>query len=424
MAHRSRWAFLLSGDKMKIAVDLHSHSGHAGGVGNIPFESICRTMQIKGIDIFGTGDCMHPERFNELKDVFIEAEPGLFKFKDYDKRFILQTEVILTVQLEGYKNRTIAHHVILFPDFNSIRELQILMDVWGMKNTIGRPFIKCEDQAQLQERLYQIQNIHPLIEVIPAHVMTPDGIMGSKNGLNNIREFYGDFTDSIRVIETGLSADPDMLGGIPDFAELTMISNSDCHSAALNRIGREFTMLNVIEKSYEGVINALRGGYVEFTAEFHPSEGRYFLTGHRASRHDSDEFVYLEDKNDSGIECPVCGKKMLKGVLQRCEELTDKSIAKRDRKFYHLVPLIEAVALGSGVKTLTSSRVTKPFDIITTIFVTEIDLWMADEERIQSELNGKVKSEIINTIIQIKRGNFEFSPPGHDGAYGKLTLKK
>ncbi len=408
---------------MRLAVDLHSHSGHAGGVGNIPFENICKTMQIKGIDIFGTGDCMHPERFEELKTVFTEAEPGLFQFEDYDKRFILQTEVILTVQLNGYKNRTIAHHVILFPDFDSITKLQELMDVWGMKNTIGRPFIKCEDQVQLQERLFQIQDIHSLIEIIPAHVMTPDGIMGSKNGLDSIREFYGDFTSNIRVIETGLSADPEMLGGIPDFTELTMISNSDCHSAALNRIGREFTMLNVSNKSYESVIDALRGGDVEFTAEFHPSEGRYFLTGHRASRHDSGEFVFLTDKHDSRAECPICSKMMLTGVLQRCESLTDKSVVKRDRRFYHLVPLIEVIAIGVGVKTLTSAKVTKPFEQITEIFGTEINLWTAEEKEIKDKLDNKVNDDIVNAITMIKRGCFEFYPPGHDGAYGRLVLK-
>ena len=408
---------------MKLAVDLHSHSGHAGGVGNIPFDKICKTMQIKGIDIFGTGDCMHPVRFKELRSFFKEKERGLFRFGDYDKRFILQTEVIFTVQLEGYKNRTIAHHVILFPDFVSIEKLQNLMEIWGMKNTIGRPFIKCGDSEQLQERLFKIQSIHPLIEIIPAHVMTPDGIMGSKNNLNSIREFYGDFTDRIRVIETGLSADPDMLAGIPDFAELTMISNSDCHSAALNRIGREFTMLNAAEKSYEGVIKSLRDGNVEFTAEFHPSEGRYFLTGHRASRHDNGDFVYLSDKYDSTTTCPLCGKKMLTGVLQRCEKLSDSAIVKRERKFYHLVPLVEAVALGSGVKTLSSARVTKPFKTITDAFETEINLWMAEEKDIYRKLEGKVDSRIINTIVEIKKGNFEFSPPGHDGSYGTLTLK-
>ncbi len=109
--------------------------------------------------------------------------------------------------------------------------------------------------------------------------MTPDGILGSKNNLKNISEFYGSF--KINAIETGLSADPAMLERISDLADLTMISNSDCHSEALHRVGREFTMLSVGDFSYPAIIEAIRQNQVEFTAEFQPEEGRYFSTGHK-----------------------------------------------------------------------------------------------------------------------------------------------
>ena len=150
-----------------------------------------------------------------------------------------------------------------------------------MKNTIGRPFITNENKAQLVERLFEIKAIDPYLEIIPAHVMTPEGIMGSKNSLNSIKEFYGDFTSEIKAIETGLSADPKMLERIPDFANLTMISNSDCHSSALNRIGREFTTLEMKEMNYFEMINSIRENRVKFTAEFNPKEGKFFGTGHR-----------------------------------------------------------------------------------------------------------------------------------------------
>ena len=60
------------------------------------------------------------------------------------------------------------------------------MKKWGMKNTIGRPFIVSNSQHQLEDQLFQIADVHPLIEIIPAHVMTPDGILGSKNDLRAI----------------------------------------------------------------------------------------------------------------------------------------------------------------------------------------------------------------------------------------------
>jgi PHP family Zn ribbon phosphoesterase len=43
---------------MKLAVDLHSHSGYAGGVGQIELSAVSKTMKLKGIDVFGTGDCL------------------------------------------------------------------------------------------------------------------------------------------------------------------------------------------------------------------------------------------------------------------------------------------------------------------------------------------------------------------------------
>ncbi len=52
---------------MKLVVDLHSHSGYAGGVGQIELTTVSRTMKLKGIDVFGTGDCIFPPRTEELK---------------------------------------------------------------------------------------------------------------------------------------------------------------------------------------------------------------------------------------------------------------------------------------------------------------------------------------------------------------------
>ena len=269
---------------MKLAVDLHSHSGYAGGVGQIELNSVSATMKLKGIDVFGTGDCLFPRRTKELKEQLTETGEGLFSLPNDPSKFLLQTEVIFTVSLTGYKNKIIAHHVILFPDFESIAKADKLMKKWKMKNTIGRPFITCEIRKQLEERLFCLKNIHPNLEIIPAHVMTPDGIYGSKNNLSELSEFYGDFLPNIRVIETGLSADPQMLEKIPDLSQLTMISNSDCHSAALNRIGREFTILETDNVSYKSIIDSLRQNKVVLTAEFNPAEGRYYNTGHRANR--------------------------------------------------------------------------------------------------------------------------------------------
>ncbi|MCD4818356.1 MAG: endonuclease Q family protein [Candidatus Cloacimonetes bacterium] len=405
---------------MKIAVDLHSHSGYAGGVGQISLEDVSRTMKLKGIDVFGTGDCLFPPRTEELKKSLKEVTTGLFSLPNDNKKFLLQTEVIFSTRLKGYKNKTIAHHLIFFPDFASIDKLSLLMEKWQMKNTIGRPFIVSNNQKELEYQLYSIQAIDPLIEILPAHVMTPDGIMGSKNNLKSIIEFYGNFTGNIHCIETGLSADPEMLAMIPDFAELTMISNSDCHSAALNRIGREFTFINVTKIDYLSIIEALRKNNVIATVEFNPAEGRYYLTGHRNNRPHHTEPIIYSDEVPKDLICPVCNKKMLLGVKQRCNQLKDNTIKPKERKFIHLIPLIEVIANSLGIKTLNSQKVRAIFFEIMQIYDSEIQLWFSED--VKELLDKRVLPKTINSILAVQKRNFFFEPPGYDGIYGNLII--
>ena len=405
---------------MKLAVDLHSHSGYAGGVGQIELTAVSKTMKLKGIDVFGTGDCIFPPRTEELKQELKEVSDGLFALQGDDSKFLLQTEVIFSTKLVHKRNKTIAHHVILFPDFESIYKMQLLMNKWGMKNTIGRPFITSDTQKEMEDQLFEIANIHPLVEIIPAHIMTPDGILGSKNDLDELKEFYGKFLPKIKAIETGLSADPKMLEKIPDLAKLTFISNSDCHSAALNRIGREFTILDVDQIDYKSIINAIRQNNIMMTAEFNPAEGRYFLTGHRADRKGHSHELIFADKIPANLICPICNKKMNMGVRERTIQLQDNAIIPITRKYLHLIPLIEVIAASQNLKSITSKRVKEVFDIIMSIFPSEIALWQSDS--IQVMLDKRIDQKTINQILAVKEGDFKFQPSGFDGTYGKLII--
>lgn len=405
---------------MKLALDLHSHSGYAGGVGDIPLASVAETMKKKGIDVFGTGDSLLPQRVSELKAQLKDINTGLFLFNN-ETHFLLQTEIILSTKLPNKKNKTIAHHIILFPDFGAIERFQYLFIKHKQKNTIGRPFFVTQEQAQLEDLLFEMKDVDPLIEIIPAHVMTPDGIMGSKNQLSSIREFYGQFTPNIRIIETGLSADPSMLNQIADFHSLTMISNSDCHSAALNRIGREFSVVDSESLTYKDIIMALRANQVDYTAEFNPGEGRYFLTGHRKDRPGHTCEVVFTDDEPLALICPVCQKPMLQGVKNRCAELQDNNLVPLQRKFHALIPLIEAIAL--ALKTnLNNKKVIETYNTCLLAFGTEIQLWQSKDDLIIKQLSSLTNDAILKHILSIKKGLFSFSPPGYDGVYGNLVL--
>ncbi len=404
------------------ALDLHSHSGYAGGVGDIRLEDISRTMKIKGIDCFGTGDCLLPARTKELKMSLRESAEGLFSLAEDKSSFMLQTEVIFTVPLEGYRNKIMAHHVILFPDFSAIEKMQILMNKWGQKNTIGRPFIVSAERNQMIERLFEIASIHPLLQIIPAHVMTPDGIMGEKNNLSCIEEFYGDFLPHIKIIETGLSASPAMLQTTKDFSQMTMLSNSDCHSSALNRVGREFFQVELEQLTYPNIINSLREKPVHRLIKFNSQEGRYYLTGHRGDKHQNKEEVYFLEEYPQDLICPVCGKKMHLGVAQRCKQLpqTDKYLA---QSFISLIPLIDVIAFAYKTSSIVSKKVVQDYDQIIAKCGTEINMWQMDETQMRELLDNKINSNTLNHILAVRRGDFSFSPPGYDGEYGKLNIE-
>lgn len=410
---------------MNLAVDLHSHSGYAGGVGRISLEAVANTMKKKGIDVFATGDVLLPQRYLELEKSLIDNLNGLFKLKQDDtSQFLLQTEVIFTVKLEGYKNKIIAHHIILFPNFKTVKKCAQLLGKWKQKNTIGRPFIVSENRDEMVERMEEIIGLHPEIEIIPAHIMTPDGVMGCKNMLNDIEEFYGSFLANIHAVETGLSADPYLLQQIPKVADLTFISNSDCHSAAYNRIGREFTILDVEQVSYSQIIKAIRENNVVLTAEFNPAEGRYYKTGHAGKRHKNKEEFMIEPKSPDDLICPICKKKMTLGVYDRVKQLKDSSIVPKKRKAIHLIPLVEVIANSLNIKSVSSSKVLKIYEEIIRHFSTEIRLWLTSEDILIQTLSNIVPEETLLSILAVKNEKFDFSPPGYDGEYGNLIINK
>lgn len=413
---------------MQITVDLHSHSGYAGGVGDISLKNIAQTMQYKGIDVYGTGDCLLPQRTQELKNEFISEEKGLFRIEGYKNAFfLLQTEIILTSRcisthkMANPKKKTLAHHIVLFPDFESIEKFQCLMIKFKQKNTIGRPFIKTESQKELIDILFEIKNIHKYIEIIPAHIVTPDGLMGSANRLAHPREFYGEFFDEINALETGLSADPGMLSDIDGLNHLTMLSFSDGHSAALNRIGREFTVLNSQEFSYKGIIDSIRNRKVVYTAEFMPEEGRYHLTGHRHNRPNHHEDLYFLDEAPKDFICPVCQKPMTPGVKDWIKELPKTKDINR-QEFVHLIPLVEIIAHSVNIKSVQSAKVLKIYFDLLKIFDTEINLWQASENDLKLLLTKCIDENIVNNIIKVKNQDFYYNPPGFDGKYGILKI--
>ncbi|MBU7024891.1 MAG: hypothetical protein HXS40_12075, partial [Theionarchaea archaeon] len=173
---------------MQVNADLHAHSGYAGGVGKISLARIDDMMSLKGITVVGTGDCLHPQWLDYLKENLKETESGVFSFKERETSFVLQTEIIMTSKINH--RRKSVHTVLLFPSFDAVDIFCRKLQEWGVKNTIGRPFIVCDNPEDVSHRLHTLKDIDPETEVVPAHVLTPDGIYGSNCPITYLHEFF------------------------------------------------------------------------------------------------------------------------------------------------------------------------------------------------------------------------------------------
>ena len=413
---------------MKLAVDLHSHSGYSGGVGKIALDDIARTMSLKGIDVFGTGDCLHPKWNARLRKELEEISPGIYRLPGHPKSaFILQNEMVLTAPLlPASRTRKSVHIVFLYPDFPATDKVRRLLQKYDVKNTIGRPFVKLASPGEVSRFLENVLETAPGTLIFPAHAMTPDGIYGSNNPITYLEEFFGDFAKRIRLIETGLSADPEMLDRIPECRSLNFISNSDCHSAALNRIGREFTILNVNSVDFQEISRALmQPDGILSTCEFNPREGKYFGTGHRKGKsghtHDG---ILIEPGSGTNI-CPVCGKALTIGVMDRVLRLEREQeklrAPERKRVFQHLIPLVEVIAHALGQKSVSGKKAHALYHSAVTACGSEVALWQFSPSELAVRLN-KLPEPVLAAILAVKTGKFTFDPPGYDGEYGKLQI--
>jgi len=417
---------------MVINIDLHSHSGASGGVGDINFRDVYTSMKIKGIDVYGTGDCLYPKWLKYLEEKF-KTGSGLLYHPEYPgKYFLLQTELIFTIPHPYLSNRRkLWHNVVLFPNFKACHQVIDLLDQTGVKNTIGRPFVKFDKLEGLENFLLNLININQDIEVIPAHIFTPQGAFGSTSPINSLKELYGNFLPNIHAVETGLSADPHALMMIPELDGLNYLSFSDAHSAKLNRLGREFTKIEVKNITYPSIIQAIREHHILGTTEFSMAEGRYFLTGHR-QRNNHPGWCYFSPRNvPQGNICPLCGKKLTVGVLDRVLEVAQHQGGENrkwgtnygiPRSFRTVVPLIEVVASALEIKSTTSNKVRKEYWTIIKQTTTEAALWDKTNEEIVPLLQNKISEPVLKALCSVNEGAFCFDPPGHDGAYGQLAV--
>lgn len=396
---------------MEKIVDLHIHSRFSGGTSKrINIFNIASNSKIKGLDIVGTGDCLHPLWLKELKFELEEFDNGIYYHpKIPEIKFILQTEIELIWKVESEFKKV--HFIILIPNFNVLNEIYQFLSSYGALAEDGRPKI----YLSVENFILEIKKIDSSIEIIPAHIFTPHfGILGDHCKFNSLQDALGEGRKYINAIESGLSADPILIRNLSELDDLTILSNSDCHSVNFHRLGREATKLYISNKlNYQELINSIRFNKIIKTYEFKPSGGKYYYDGHRGERH-KDRIDYFCSPKRNNIICPYCGKELTKGVLSRIYELKDQQAVNKD-KFQYIIPLLHLIANVNR----SSEYNKKNLEIFLRIVENnqgEYNVWEGS-----SDFDG-VPSNITDAIDMIRDGKYYYIP-GHDNFYGVLCFE-
>lgn len=411
---------------MYIIADLQLHSRFSRAVSpQMTIPNIALWARRKGIGLVATGDWTHPIWFAEIEKDLQELGNGLLKLKDQDTLFLLATEVSC-IYSQGGKVRRI-HTLIWVPTIAAARKISQEMTKRGCNLMAdGRPIIGLTS-IQVTELVLSIE---PKAIIIPAHAWTPwFSVYGSLGGFDSLDEAFGSYAKHIYAVETGLSSNPAMNWRIKELDNRAIVSFSDAHSGP--KLGREATVFDVSELSYEAIYRAITNGGIAHTIEFYPEEGKYHYTGHRACN------IRLSPKEskEKGTTCPVCGKPLTQGVMQRVEELAGRSeeslkITKEGMMtkslvfptrppFVSLVPLQEIIAESIG-SPVTSPKVQLPYGQLVDNLGGEFSVLLTAQKEDIAKLVGE---KIAVAIAKVRAGDIVIDP-GYDGVFGVVKIWK
>jgi uncharacterized protein (TIGR00375 family) len=341
-----------------------------------------------------------------MKTSLNETASGLYSLEKSRPAmvFILSAEISL-IYKQGGRVRKV-HLLLLAPSLATVEKINAALGRRYNLSADGRPILG----ASARDISAEILDIDDRVLIIPAHIWTPwFSLLGSRSGFDSLEECFGDCTPGIHAVETGLSADPNMLARVSSLRRYTVLSNSDAHSAPnLGREANEFAC----PLTYDGIARAIHDNTLVRTIEFFPEEGKYHHDGHRGC---GVSLPPAETRKLGGI-CPVCGKPLTLGVLYRTEELADRE-AVNPVPFSYQVPLRQILSqvlqcgensqkVGRRYMSLIE-RLGPEFTILQDLPIQAIAA--ADEK--------------LAAAVQAMRENRVHRLPGYDGVYGKITLE-
>lgn len=399
---------------MLFFADFHLHSKYSRAVSKkLDLNELARGCKEKGLNVIGTGDFTHPLWLKEIERLE-EKGNGFYTLPGVDGlQFCLTSEVALFSPSPKGSRRV--HHVLHSPSIEVVKQLNDVLSKRSNLAADGRPMIAKTSCAEFVDLIHGVSRD---VVIVPAHAWTPYfGIFGSKSGYDSLEEAFEDRTGRIFAIETGMSSSPDMNWRLSSLDSITLMSNSDAHSANPWRVGRECNAFEFDEEklSYDALFKAVKEkdkSKFKFTVEVNPAYGKYHFDGHRTCKFSCPP---QESKKLGGI-CPVCKHNLTIGVEARIEALADRPAGfapKNAVPFKTLLPLHELIALFYG-QSLASKKVKVDYFKLVSRFGSELAVEL---DAPQAGLEKTVDERLAALVMLNRNGKIDVTP-GYDGEYG------
>lgn len=406
---------------MPYVADLHIHSRFSRACSpQLTIPNLAKWAEYKGIDLVGTGDCLHPLWLTEIKRFLTPRPDGLLELGK--TKFILTTEVACIYTDKGRVRRI--HIIIGLPSISDVEKLAEALVQRGVNlSSDGRPIMGLSSQT-LCEIVFKVC---PKAIIMGAHVWTPwFSLYGSNSGYDFFQECFGEFSDHIYAIETGLSSEPAMNWRIADLDDKTICSFSDPHS--LPRLARECTMFKG-HLSYDELLDDLKNDNLVGTIEFFPEEGKYHYSGHR----NCNIVLSPEQLAKNGQICPVCHQKLTIGVMQRVEDLATRSVEDLKLKTENGVTTSEAFPNRPGFRMLvqleeiiaeamhlnvSAEKVKNEYERLVTTLDSELKILTKTPIDMISMVAGERLAEGVD---RVRKGAIHIEP-GYDNTYGVVKI--
>ncbi len=383
---------------MNVNADLHIHSKYSMATSNkMDVPTIAREAAKKGINLVGTGDCLHAKWLDQVKR--LPESDGIFSLND--------TSFVLTVEIEGAHR---VHHLLIVPSISKAEELrERFMKHSRDIDADGRPTVNLGG-AEIAE---YARDAGALIG--PCHAFTPWTAMYAYH--DSLEDCYHDLAGYVSFVELGLSADTSYADRISELHRLTFLTNSDAHSPWPNKLAREFNRFEMPDITFGDLEKAIlrkNGCKPVLNVGMFPEEGKY-----------NESACIRCFKRYTLQECLIkkwkctCGARIKKGVRDRVNELADLQAPEHPDhrpEYLHLIPLAEIIALALGhsspyTKTVQSAwneLIKKPGSEIAVL----VDADMAS-------LSGDPR--IVGAIRAFREGKVIIHPGG-GGRYGSVEL--